>query len=96
MYLKMLQKGLFKKQQKQEVNWLEKIKNASSKNVCENPSKLPPETDETLTKLKRIPKEKYISPERRQRIIDELQLSQLKIYSNNGLSENHKCFEEHK
>ena len=75
MYLKMLQKGLFKKRQKQQVNWLEKKKNASSKNVCENPSKLLPETDETLTKSKIIPKEKYISLERRQRIIDELQLS---------------------
>lgn len=56
------------------MNLQEKIKNASSKNARENSSKLSPQTDETLTKSKRTPKEKYISPERRQRPIDEFQL----------------------
>ena len=37
-----------------------------------------------------IPKEKYVSPEERQEIIDELRLK----WSNHGISNNHKCFKK--
>ena len=47
---------------------------------------------ETVTneRCKEIPKERYISPEERQEIIDELRLKQY----NNGISKNHKSFKK--
>ena len=56
-----------------------------SKNSQQNDS-------ETITtdRNKEIPKERYISPEERQEIIDELRLKQY----NNGISKNHKSFKK--
>ena len=56
-----------------------------SKNLQQNDS-------ETITtdRNKEIPKERYISPEERQEIIDELRLKQY----NNGISKNHKSFKK--
>ena len=56
-----------------------------SKNLQQNDS-------ETITtdRNKEIPKERYISPEERQEIIDKLRLKQY----NNGISKNHKSFKK--
>ena len=86
MRLKQLQKQCFEKQQKQLVIWLViKLLIKISKNSQQNNSK-------TVTnKLdKEIPKRRYIYPEERQEIIDELRLN----YYNNGISENHRSFKK--
>ena len=73
MRLKLLQKEQFRKQQKQLVIWLvikllTKVTKVS-KNSQQNNS-------ETVTNqnVKEIPKKRYISPEERQEVIDELRL----------------------
>ena len=40
--------------------------------------------------IKKIPKERYVSPEERQEIIDELRLKQ----QYNGIPKNHKSFKK--
>ena len=54
----------------------EKITKAASKTTHEDPNKLtaPTQIDETSVQPIGIPKERYISPERQQQIIDELRL----------------------
>ena len=73
MRLKLLQKEQFRKQQKQLVIWLvikllTKVTKVS-KNSQQNNS-------ETVTNqhVKEIPKKRYISPEERQEVIDEIRL----------------------
>ena len=73
MRLKLLQKEQFRKQQKQLVIWLvikllTKVTKVS-KNSQQNNS-------ETVANqhVKEIPKKRYISPEERQEVIDELRL----------------------
>ena len=74
MRLNLLLKGQLKKQQKQLVTWLVvkfliKLWKKVSKSLQQNDSG-------TITKGndKEIPKERYISPEERQEIINELRL----------------------
>lgn len=52
----------------------EKITEAASKSICEDQTKsaMPAQADEASLQPKGIPKERYLSPERQQQIIDEL------------------------
>ena len=75
MHLKLLEKEQFRKQQKQPVNWLViksliKVSRISTQNNSETI------TNETqnIKHDKEMPKERYISPEERQKIIDDLTL----------------------
>ena len=78
MHPKLLQKGFSKKTAEIAGDSVgnkiaEKIQKTASKTTCEDPSKSTAQLYETTQSIG-IPKEKYISPEKWQQIIDELQL----------------------
>ena len=76
MHVKLLQKESFKKQQKQLVIWL------IIKLLIKSPQKTEKNSEEDNSETvinkydKEIPKERYLSPEQTQEIIDELRLKQ--------------------
>ena len=74
----------------------EKITKVASKSTQKEPKKLmATQTDQTSLQPIEIPKERYIPPERKQQITDELRLVELQIYRGNGVLEDHQFARQH-